>query len=112
MSRSEFELVVLRGGLTVPAGAILAVLNLERAGHRLTLNAAFEHIDIEAATGVPIDEHDLAQLRRWKQHAILFMTCTRTPRTCAPTSTRWAHQLTRSIDDHGQPDGRGTRGAI
>ncbi len=63
----------LRPGLVLPTPAVLAVLNLERAGHVLTLTADGANIHIDPARGVAVDPHDLAELRRWKQHAILFM---------------------------------------
>lgn len=66
----------LRPGLLLPTAAVLAVLNLERAGHRLSLDAHASQIHLEPAPGVAVDAHDLAELRRWKAHAILFMRYT------------------------------------
>jgi len=70
---SSEPLCYLRPGLILPAPAILAVLALERAGHRLSLAASGEHIHVERAPGVAVDPDDLAALRRWKRHAILLL---------------------------------------
>lgn len=74
MSLSNHEpLWILAPDLVLPAPAVLAVLNLERAGHTLTLDATGTTILIERAPGVSLDPQDLADLRRWKPHAIVFM---------------------------------------
>lgn len=57
----------------LPTAAVLAVLAVERAGHTIRLNETGDQILVEQAPGVPLDDHDLAQLRKWKQHALLFM---------------------------------------
>ena len=66
----------LRPGLLLPTPSVLAVLNLERAGHRLTLTTDGAGIHVEPAKGIPVDPHDLAELRRWKAHALLFLRYT------------------------------------
>ena len=76
MSQSDHHhepLWILAPDLILPTPAVLAVLTLERAGHTLTLDAAGTTILIDPAPGVPLDAHDVAELRRWKQHAIVFM---------------------------------------
>lgn len=73
MSSPSEPLWFLRPGLLLPTPAVLAVLNIERAGHRLKLDPTGEHIQVEPASGAAVDLQDLAELRRWKQHAILFM---------------------------------------
>lgn len=73
MSASVNQLWYLRPGTLLPVAAILAVLNLERAGHRLTLSEDGEAIDVERAPGVPLDPNDLAELRRYKAAAIEFL---------------------------------------
>ena len=74
MSKSEDErLWFLAPDLVLPVPAVLAVLQLERAGHRLTLGATGDRIVVQRAPGTQIDPDDLAQLRRWKEHALLFL---------------------------------------
>lgn len=63
----------LHPDLILPTPAVLAVLNLERAGHRLTLDATQTQIHVEPAAGATIDPEALANLRRWKRHAIVLM---------------------------------------
>lgn len=77
MSRSEHHhdepLWILAPDLILPSPAVLAVVNLERAGHTLTLDGSGTRILIDPAPGVVLDAHDVAELKRWKLHAILFM---------------------------------------
>ncbi len=72
-SASEPTFWFLRPDLVLPTAAVLAVLNLERAGHTLALDATGHDILVSPAPGVPLTEADLAALRRWKAHAILFL---------------------------------------
>lgn len=73
VSESANDLWYLRPGILLPVAAILSVLNLERAGHRLTLSEDGQAIDLERAPGVPLDPHDVAELRRHKIAAIEFL---------------------------------------
>lgn len=70
MSASDF--VHLGAGLIVPWPAMLAVLDLERAGHRLHLDG--HHVLVERGPGLPpIDQSAIDALRRWKGHAWLIV---------------------------------------
>lgn len=65
------ELVHLSGGVVVPRAAFDLLLELERAGHKLTLDGP--DIVIEPARGIPLDPAALADLRRWKPHVRMLM---------------------------------------
>lgn len=67
------ELIHLRGGVIVPAPAVLAVLAVEKAGHRISVRPDGQHLQIDEAPGRPLAADDMAALRRWKWHAILFL---------------------------------------
>ncbi len=64
---------VLAPDLILPTAAVMAVLAIERAGHVATIDATGKQVLVEPAPGVPLDPHDLAQLRRWKGHVLLFL---------------------------------------
>src|SRR5262245_58749328 len=66
--------VLLQGGLVVPVGAIEALLAVEHAGHRVTLDG--EDVLIEPRGH--LDEHDIDRLRRWKAHVRLLLQYTPT----------------------------------
>lgn len=72
MSTSD-QLWYLRPGILLPVDAILAVLALERAGHKLSLTESGDTIAIERAPGIPLDPHDVNELRRHKAAAIAFL---------------------------------------
>jgi hypothetical protein len=65
-------MVYLRGGIVVPVAAYVAVLDLERAGHRLELDGD-DIIVFPAKASYPIDPDMLAALKRWKRHAIMLL---------------------------------------
>lgn len=68
----EFELVHVRAGLITPLPALLAVLDLERAGHRIRLDG--DDIVVERGSGSPpLDAEALAEIRHWKRHAWLIV---------------------------------------
>ena len=71
MSSSEFW--YLRPGLILPTPAVLAVLDLERQGHQLTLDEDGENIRIASPPGVALVSEDVEALRKWKAHAVLFI---------------------------------------
>jgi hypothetical protein len=72
MSESDDRLVYLRGGLVLPAAAVIATLHLEAAGHQLRLDG--DDAVIERAKGIDIDAADLAMLKRWKPWVKLLIT--------------------------------------
>ena len=69
MSNGRF--VYLQAGVVVPLAAVTAALNIEGAGHRLMLDGPDLFIETHGA----LDEHDVAELRRWKPHVRLLLTC-------------------------------------
>ena len=54
---------------TIPLSAHLVVVAIEHAGHRMIVEGA----DIVIKPGVGLDVHLLAELRRWKPHAIMLL---------------------------------------
>jgi hypothetical protein len=66
---SEGRFVFLQGGMVVPLAAVIAALNIERAGHRLRLDGDGLFIEPDGS----IDPEDLAELRRWKPHVRLLL---------------------------------------
>ena len=66
----EFERV--SDTLIVPLPAWRVVLAIEHAGHRLRVDGA----DIVIGRGTPIDPRLLAELKRWKPHAIRLLAYT------------------------------------
>ena len=66
----EFERV--SDTLIVPLPAWRVVLAIEHAGHRITVDGA----DIVIEPGVGLDVHLLAELKRWKPHAIMLLSYT------------------------------------
>ncbi len=69
MSASEF--VHLSGGMIVPLEAYLAVLQVERAGHRMRVEG--DQIVVRTEPGVRLDPALVANLKRWKAHAIMLL---------------------------------------
>jgi hypothetical protein len=67
---SERRFVYLQRGLVVPLPAVEALLNLERAGHRLRVDGS----DIVIELRGNLDAHDAEQLRRWKPHVLLLLS--------------------------------------
>ncbi|HWI20360.1 MAG TPA: hypothetical protein VNT81_21545 [Vicinamibacterales bacterium] len=66
---SDEGFVYLQAGMVIPVAAVMAALNIERAGHRLSLDG--EHLLVEPHGDV--DPDDLAQLRRWKPHVRMLL---------------------------------------
>lgn len=62
----------LQAGLIVPIAAVDALLAIEAAGHKITLDGE----DLLVEPRGHLDDHDLDQLRRWKQHCILLLRYT------------------------------------
>lgn len=59
-------LISLRGGLVVPAPALLLALDLERRGFRLSLDAADQVVVIEPTEA--LTDLDRAGIARWRHH--------------------------------------------
>ena len=63
------EFVHVSDTLIVPLPAWLVVLAIGYAGHRMIVKGA----DIVTKPGVGLDVHLLAELKRWKLHAIMLL---------------------------------------
>jgi hypothetical protein len=89
MSASDF--VHLGAGLIVPVAAVVAVLDLERAGHTVTIDG--DDLAVTRGRGrAPIDPDAIAALRRWKAHCWLIVRHVTSDHSPAAADTRGAHE--------------------
>lgn len=61
--------VVLRGGLTLPADAVLLALSLESRGFTLTADGP----DLVVCPGSQLTPADRENIRRWKMHLLAII---------------------------------------
>jgi len=62
----------LQDGLVIPMAAVEALLAVENAGHRITIDGD----DVLIEPRGTVDADDLQQLRKWKQHVLLLLRYT------------------------------------
>ena len=72
MPVSEPRFWLVAPGLVLPEAAVLAALEVERAGHRLVLDG--DDVLVERGRGCPpIDPQLIEAARRWKHHLWLLV---------------------------------------
>lgn len=69
---SDDRFVYLQAGMVVPLAAVTAALNIERAGHRLSLDGDGLFVEPRGR----LDSHDLAELKRWKPYIRVLLAYT------------------------------------